>query len=141
MVDGKPVANRVEPNKRPRSSMTPLVVLDREGKHFVLGIGSPGGSRIIAYVMRAALGVLDHRLDPQQAVSLPHVVNRNGVTELEKSEQESAWAQSTADGLKKLGHEVEIHDLNSGLHAILRQPAGGYVGGADPRREGLVLGE
>jgi gamma-glutamyltranspeptidase/glutathione hydrolase len=48
--------------------------------------------------------------------------------------------ESTAKGLKKLGHQVEVTDLNSGLHAILRQPDGGYVGGADPRREGLVLG-
>jgi gamma-glutamyltranspeptidase/glutathione hydrolase len=140
-VDGKPVANRVEPKKRPRSSMTPVVVLDDKGERFVLAIGSPGGSRIIGFVTQSVIGVLDFKLDPQTAMARPHVINRNGPTELEAHATDRAWVDQTKTALEKLGHQVEMIDLNSGLHGILRLPNGGYVGGADPRREGAVLAD
>jgi gamma-glutamyltranspeptidase/glutathione hydrolase len=140
-ANGKSVANRVEPNKRPRSSMTPMVVLDAKGKRLVLALGSPGGSRIIAYVARVMMDVLDFRLDPQTAIARPNIVNRNGLTELERHERDGARVKRTKEALEKRGHQVKVRDLNSGLHAILALPGGGYVGGADPRREGLVLGE
>lgn len=138
--DGRPVANRVEPGKRPRSSMTPLLVLDEHGEQFVLAVGSPGGSRIIGYVTRAAMMVLDFKLDPQSVFALPHVINRNGVTELEDVPGERGWLSATKSGLEALGHKVEIGEQASGLHAILRLPDGTLLGAADPRREGRALG-
>ena len=133
-VDGTIVANRVEPGKRPRSSMSPAVVLDGTGQlRYVLG--SPGGSRIIAYVARTIMGLIDWKLDPQQAVSLPHHVNRNGATELE--------ADTPLPGLKtsleNMGHSVKVRALVSGLHAI-EIAEDGLKGGADPRREGVAIG-
>ncbi len=141
-VDGKPVANRVEPGKRPRSSMAPVIVLRADDDRFVMALGSPGGSRIIAYVARVLFGVLDHGMALQAAVDQPHIVNRNGATELERNDDAAwqAWLARTQRGLEALGHEVQVRDLNSGLHAILRDDAG-YVGAADPRREGLVIGD
>lgn len=134
-AEGRPVANRVEAGKRPRSSMSPMLVLDAEGR-LVLAVGSPGGSRIIGYVLRAMLGVLDWGLDPQAAVSLPHAVNRNGKTDLE--EGTSVAAHKAA--LEALGHEVNVRTMTSGLHAIKVTPDG-LEGGADPRREGVALGD
>jgi gamma-glutamyltranspeptidase/glutathione hydrolase len=136
---GRPVANRVQPGKRPRSSMAPVIVLDEKGEQFVLAIGAPGGSRIPAYVARSLTAVLDLGLDVQQAVALPHVVNRNGATELERYTLQPAWAGQARAGLEALGHDVVIRDLNSGLHGIMRMPDGRLVGGVDPRREGQVL--
>ncbi|MGH6945709.1 MAG: gamma-glutamyltransferase [Kiloniellales bacterium] len=132
---GRPVANRVEAGKRPRSSMAPLLVLDREGR-LVAALGSPGGSRIIGYVARAATGILDWGLTPQQAVSLPHVVNRNGPTDLEAGTR----AEALKPALQARGHEVRVMALDSGLHA-LAAVRDGYLGGADPRREGYVAGD
>lgn len=138
-VGGKPVANRVEAGKRPRSSMAPIIVLDEDGG-FVLAVGSPGGSRIIPYVAQTLIAVLDHGLDLQAAIARPHVANRNGPTELEKGVPGfEAWADEQAAALEKLGHEVKLSDMNSGLHAIQRED-GALHGAADPRREGLVLG-
>ena len=134
-ADGRPVANRVQPGKRPRSSMSPLLVLDEDGK-LLLAIGSPGGSRIIGYVLRATLGVLDWGLDPQSAVELPHVVNRNGATDLEFG----SAIQGAAPGLLARGHQINYRDMTSGLHAIQVTPDG-LRGGADPRREGVALGD
>jgi len=139
-VEGRLVANRVEPGKRPRSSMAPILVVNAADDSFVLAVGSPGGSRIINYVARVLIGVLDHGLDPQQAISRPNIVNRNGVTELEAGDAWQSWLGQTKAGLEALGHQVKLRDLNSGLHAIKRI-AGGYVGGADPRREGVVVGD
>lgn len=132
--DGKPIANRVEGGKRPRSSMSPTIVL-KDGAP-VLAVGSPGGSRIIGYVARAIIGILDWGMDPQQAVSQPHVINRNGKTDVE---QDSA-ALALIGALEAKGQEISVRDLNSGLHAI-QITSEGLIGGADPRREGVALGD
>jgi gamma-glutamyltranspeptidase/glutathione hydrolase len=131
--DGKPIANRVEGGKRPRSSMAPTIVL-RDGTPVLLA-GSPGGSRIIPYVARTLIAILDWGVDPAEAVAMGHVVNRNGPTDLEAGTE----AEALADELAALGHETEMRDLNSGLHVILVQD-GALVGAADPRREGVAFG-
>ncbi|MGE0723467.1 MAG: gamma-glutamyltransferase [Alphaproteobacteria bacterium] len=133
--DGRPVANRVAGGKRPRSSMAPTLVFDRDGR-FALAIGSPGGSRIIGFVLKTLVGVLDWQLDVQQAINLPNVVNRNGPTEIEPGPGSDALARA----LRALGHEVRVAPIESGLHGI-QAVAGGWVGGADPRREGIALGD
>jgi gamma-glutamyltranspeptidase/glutathione hydrolase len=133
--DGTPVANRVEAHKRPRSSMSPTLVFNARGQ-FVLATGSPGGSQIIGYVSQALLAMLDWQQNPQQAVSLPHYGNRNGVTELEVNR----GLASAMAALRALGHTVQEVEMTSGLSAIVRT-AHGYAGGADPRREGVVLGD
>ena len=138
--DGHPVANRVEPGKRPRSSMAPMLVLSADGKRFLMAVGSPGGSRIIAYVARTLVAVLDHQLDIQTAINLPNVANRNGATEIEQMPAMPGWAEQTGTELRERGHEVKIRDMNSGLHAIVRRGEV-YFGGADPRREGVALGD
>jgi len=132
--DGRPVANRVEGGKRPRSSMAPTVVL-KDGAPVLL-IGSPGGSNIINYVAQALVAILAWGMDPQQAISLGHVVNRNGVTELE----EETEAADLAVPLAARGHETSIRNLNSGLQVIQITPDG-LIGAADPRREGVALGD
>ena len=132
--DGLPVANRVQPGKRPRSSMAPTVVFDGSG-HPLLAIGSPGGSRIICYVAKALVGVIDWSLDLDQAVSHANLCNRNGPSELEAG---SPMLDLKAS-LEERGHEIIIREMNSGLHAVM---VGGdsLVGAADPRREGAVRG-
>jgi gamma-glutamyltranspeptidase/glutathione hydrolase len=132
-IDGRPVANRVEPGKRPRSSMAPTLVFDADGK-LRLVVGSPGGSRIIGYTVDAIVAALDWGLDMQAAVALPHVVNRNGATELE----EGTALETLAPDLEAMGHEVRIVTMTSGLHGI-KIVDGLPQGGADPRREGVVL--
>lgn len=132
--DGVPIANRLEPGKRPRSSMAPTIVM-KDGKP-VLAIGSPGGSRIIGYVATSIIGWLDWGLNIQEALSLPHAVNRFGTYDLE----EGTAATAMQGPLEAMGYEVNLRDLNSGLHAI-QINAGGLRGAADPRREGIALGE
>ena len=133
--DGRPVANRVEPGKRPRSSMAPTIAKGPHGG-FRLAVGSPGGSRIIGYTVLRVLGVLDWGLDAQAAVELPNVVNRNGPTTLEAGTP----AEALAEPLRARGHAVEIEAMTSGLHAVERRD-GRLYGGADPRREGVALGD
>ena len=130
---GKPAPNRPAPGKRPRSSMSPTIVLDPAGK-FVLETGSPGGSRIIGYTVRSALGVLTWGLDMQSAIDLPHAMNRGGVTSVA---QELA---GQIPALTEMGHRVEVNRMISGLQGI-EKVAGGLTGGADKRREGVVLGD
>ena len=130
---GVPIANRVEPGKRPRSSMAPTIVR-RDGAP-VLIVGSPGGSRIIGYVVKAIIAHLDWKMDVQQAVSLPNLVNRFGVFDLEAG----TWAADLAPDLEALGYEVSVKPMVSGLHAI--SLGDGLRGGADPRREGIALGD
>jgi len=127
------LANRVQANKRPRSSMAPMMIFNKD-KSLKLLVGSPGGSRIINYVSQTIIGVLDWKLNPQEAINLPKVTNRNYVTTLERGTS----AQALQPILEAKGHTVHVRDLNSGLHAI-ELTASGLVGGADPRREGIVL--
>lgn len=132
-ADGVPIANRVEPGKRPRSSMAPTIVL-RDGAP-VLALGSPGGSRIIGYVSEAIVGVIDWGLDVQQAAQIPHAVNRFGTYDLEAG----SAAVSLAEPLTAMGFEVNERALTSGLHLIGIGER--LSGGADPRREGIALGK
>ncbi|MEM9279648.1 MAG: gamma-glutamyltransferase, partial [Pseudomonadota bacterium] len=133
-VDGKLVANRIEPGKRPRSSMAPTIIM-KEGKP-VLAIGSPGGSSIIPYVAKTIIAWIDWDMDIQQAIELPHLVNKFGRYDLEKG----TAAEKFAKPLEMLGFVTETRDLNSGLHGIEITPEG-LEGGADPRREGLAVGK
>ncbi len=134
-IDGKPVANRVEPGKRPRSSMAPVMVFDKEGR-LLLVVGSPGGARIIAYVARTLTRVLDGGMDIAAAVAAPHVATTGAVAELEQGTD----AEALAERLARLGHKVAVRELNSGLHGIqITQDT--LIGGADPRREGAAMGD
>lgn len=132
--DGVPIANRVEPGKRPRSSMAPTIVM-KDGKP-VLVVGSPGGSRIIGYVAKTIIAHMDWGMDIQQAISLPHLVNRFGTYDLE----EGTKATGLEGALTELGFKTNIRSLTSGIHAIAITPDG-LEGGADPRREGIAVGE
>ncbi|MDO9415959.1 gamma-glutamyltransferase [Pararhizobium sp.] len=130
---GAPIANRVEPGKRPRSSMSPTIVL-KDGKPW-LAIGSPGGSQIIGYVAQALIARIEWGMDVQQAVSMPHLINRFGRYDIEAGTE----AEKLKGPLEALGYEVKVTDMNSGLHAIEITPDG-LLGGADPRREGVAIG-
>ncbi|MEN3158468.1 gamma-glutamyltransferase [Alkalimonas sp. NCh-2] len=133
-LDGELVANRVQGGKRPRSSMSPVMVFDGDGSLRIV-LGSPGGSRIINYVAQTLVALIDWQLDIQSAINLPRVTHRNDFLALEKG---TAIAQHQS-ALEQMGHQVRIIDLNSGLHGIVLLDAG-LQGGADPRREGQVLG-
>lgn len=140
--DGVPIANRVQPRKRPRSSMSPTIVFDSDGDLAFLA-GSPGGSRIIGYTSQTLVSMIDFDRDPQQAVNTPHYQNRNGDTELEPP-----VANVTSDydfvglsaALTDLGHTViERGGETSGL-SVIKVTADGFLGGADPRRDGTAGG-
>lgn len=133
-INGHAALNRVEPNKRPRSAMSPTIVFNRAG-NVELVVGSPGGSRIISYVAQTLIGVLDWGLDIQQAINLPKITNRNDYTALEKNTPIAELESKLSDK----GHTVRIIDLNSGLHGIQIKD-GRLIGGADPRREGVAVG-
>jgi gamma-glutamyltranspeptidase/glutathione hydrolase len=133
--DGKPVANAPGPGKRPMSAMSPTLVFDSDGK-FRIAAGSPGGPVIIDYVAQSLIGMLDSNLDPQTAVSLPHAANLNGVTILEKDTPIDDYAPA----LTAMGHKVILRELESGSH-IIEHTKKGYIGGADPRRDGVAMGD
>ena len=133
---GLPVANRVEPGKRPRSSMSPLLVFDKQTGELEMSLGSPGGSAIINYVGKTLLGTQDWGLNLQQAINLPNFGSRNGPTELEQGRT----PQAVIEGLKARGHEVLLNEQTSGLQGVERNAAG-WFGAADPRREGVARGE
>ncbi|WP_457353217.1 gamma-glutamyltransferase family protein [Roseateles sp. P5_D6] len=135
-ADGKPVANRVEAGKRPRSSMAPTLVFDRDGK-LVMVAGSPGGPVIIHYVAKAITGALAWGLPPQQAVDLPNFGHFNSGQLI--VERGALTTEQLAD-LRGRGQQVVETDLTSGLQVLVRVKEG-WVGGADPRREGVVRGE
>ena len=133
-VNGRPILNRVEPGKRPRSAMSPTVMFDEDGE-LELVVGSPGGSRIISYVAQTIIGVVDWQMDVQQAINLPKITNRNDYTALEKGTP----VEGIAEQLTSKGHNVRLVDLNSGLHGI-QIVDGKLVGGADPGPEGVAVG-
>jgi gamma-glutamyltranspeptidase/glutathione hydrolase len=134
-VNGIKDVNRPQPGKRPRSSMSPTLVFDGGGR-FHLSVGSVGGNNIVGYVSEALVAMLDWGMDPQRAAGLPHVVNLNRDTRLEKG----TALEALADALRKRGHTVNIRSLASGTQAILVKD-GLLWGGADPRREGVALGD
>ena len=138
---GQPVANRVEPGKRPRSAMAPTLVFDRNSGELLATVGSPGGSQIIEYVSKSLVAMLDWKLDPQAAISLPNFGSRNGATELETG----LFSPALKQVLKDKGHALSEIDMTSGIQAIVRtRDAQGKVslsGGADPRREGVAVGD
>lgn len=139
--DGQPIANRVQPGKRPRSSMSPTIVFDAEGD-LELVTGSPGGSRIISYTAQSIVNFIDFGLDPQEAINVPHYMNRNGSTDIEAPIPGVTWdydAQGLADELEARGHSVNITGLSSGL-SLIAVTDDGLVGGADQRRDGTVGG-
>jgi gamma-glutamyltranspeptidase/glutathione hydrolase len=139
--DGAIVANRVQPGKRPRSSMAPTLIFDRASNQLVATLGSPGGSQIINYVAKTVVGVLDWQLDIQQAIALPNFGSRNGPTEVE----DGLVAPAVIDALRARGHDVRPIPMTSGLQGIVRLRDGSsatrWAGGADPRREGIALGD
>jgi gamma-glutamyltranspeptidase / glutathione hydrolase len=135
-ADGKPIANRVQPGKRPRSSMSPTLVFDAGSGQLLMSLGSPGGAAIIHFTAKTLLGTLAWGLDPQAAIDLPNFGSFNGPTVLEKGRHEAALAQA----LRERGHTVNETDMTSGIQAVQRTP-GGWRGGADPRREGVVRGQ
>lgn len=132
--DGVLVANRVEPGKRPRSSMSPTIILKDSKPHLI--IGSPGGSRIIGYVAQSIIAFIDWDMNVQEAVSMPHLINRFGTFDLEQGSE----AERFSEPLSALGFKVNVRGLTSGLHAIAITETG-LEGGADPRREGLAVGD
>ncbi|MGF1900415.1 gamma-glutamyltransferase [Aliivibrio sifiae] len=133
-VDGVPIANRIEPGKRPRSSMAPTIVMENNKPY--MAIGSPGGSQIIGYVAKTLVAHLDWGLNLQQAIDLPNMNNRFGAFEIEKDTTAEVWIPK----LEKLGFTIQVKELNSGVQAIKLQ-GNSLVGAADPRREGKVVAQ
>ncbi|USD41053.1 gamma-glutamyltransferase [Vibrio sp. SCSIO 43135] len=131
--DGKPIANRLEPGKRPRSSMAPTIMM-QGGKPY-MAIGSPGGSRIIGYVAQTIIAHTQWDMDIQQAANQPRLLNRFGELDVEQGTS----AETLKPELEKMGFDVNVRDLNSGIHAI-RLTKDGLEGAADPRREGTAIG-
>ena len=138
-VDGKgrPLANAVGPGKRPRSSMAPTIVFDEQGKPWA-ALGSPGGSRIILYVVKALVALIDWQLDAQAATALMNFGSRGGAFEIEIDHPSAIWH---ALKVKPYGHRVSADLLTSGTHAIVVRRDGLLEGGADPRREGVARGD
>ena len=135
-AQGRPIANRVEPGKRPRSSMSPTLVFDADSGQLLASAGSPGGAFIIHFTAKTLYGMLHWGLNAQQAIDLPNFGAMDELVILEKGRITPA----TANALRARGHTVVEAPLPSGLQAIARTPEG-WFGGADPRREGVVLGD
>jgi gamma-glutamyltranspeptidase/glutathione hydrolase len=134
--DGKPVANAPAPGKLPLSAMSPTIVFDKNG-NFLVSVGSPGGPAIIDYVAQILIGILDAHMAPKDALAMPHEINMNGATLLEKSPTSDALAAQ----LTAMGHTVQVPQVEgSGLHGIEKVKEG-YIGAADPRRDGIALGD
>ena len=132
--NGKKVANRLEPHKQPRSSMAPTFVFDNQGK-LLMVVGSPGGPRIIQFVVKAIVNHLDFGLDAQQSISLPSFVVLNDLVELEKNQN----IVQLKSALNKMGHETKVIEIVSGIGAVVVDK-NKITGGADPRREGVAVG-
>jgi len=136
-AQGRPVANRVEPGKRPRSSMSPTLVFDRQSGELLMSLGSPGGALIIHFTAKTLLGTLHQGLTPQQAIDLPNFGTTGGPVLLEAER----FPASTVQTLERAGHTVQQVPMPSGLQALQRGSDGVWLGGADPRREGVVVGD
>jgi gamma-glutamyltranspeptidase/glutathione hydrolase len=131
---GRPVANAVRGGKRPRSSMSPLIVLDRAG-NFVAALGSPGGSAILEYNAKALVGLLAWKLSLKQAIELPNLIARGDTF----SGELAKFSPALLAGLRERGIELKSgHAENSGLHGVVRLADGSYEGAADSRREGVA---
>ncbi|MGB6230287.1 MAG: gamma-glutamyltransferase, partial [Litorimonas sp.] len=153
-ADGRPIANRVEPGKRPRSSMGPFIVFAPDGE-LAFTTGSPGGNAILAYVAKSVVGIIDWELSAQEAIELPNVIARGGTVRLEARDlpeedtdevqrdgpaMEFGMSSDVIDGLEAMGHEVvRSRGEISGLHIIRVRDDGTLEGGADPRREGEAI--
>ena len=135
-AEGKPVANRVQAGKRPRSSMAPTLVLDKATGQLVMSGGSPGGALIIHFTAKTLYGVLNWGLNAQQAIDLPNFGSLNGPSIVE----EKRFPPETVAALRTRGAEVREQAMTSGLQVIQKTPTG-FFGGADPRREGIVMGD
>lgn len=135
-AEGRDIANAIGPGKRPRSSMAPTVIFGPDGRVKAV-LGSPGGNRIILYVLKATIAMIDWKMDPQAAAELANFGSRNGPLEIEST---MAGPMPTLY-MKALGHEVVSRTMTSGLHIIMRRADGTLEGGADPRREGVARGE
>lgn len=131
--NGQPVANRIEPNKRPLSSMSPTIVFKNDKPYLV--IGSPGGSRIIGYVANTLVRHLVWDKPMQEAINEPHLQNRSGVFELE----EDTWAEDYEQRLQRIGYKTLVMEMNSGIHSIVIEDEL-LTGHADPRRDGVAMG-
>ena len=131
-INGKKIANRVEPNKRPMSSMTPTIIF-KDNELYAL-TGSPGGTSIINYVTKSVLGIIDWNLEPDEIVELPHYMNKGNYTELEKD----SVIENLKSELESKGHPVRVLKKRNGLHLAVKKEDG-FIGSADPRREGLVI--
>ena len=134
-INGKPVANAPGPGKRPLSAMSPTIVFGPDGK-FVASLGSPGGRQIIGYVAQALVALIDGQLTMQAAADAPRHINLNGATVIEANTPQVQLAPA----LTAMGHRVRITRFDSGVNGIAHV-SGGYEGGADPRREGVALGD
>lgn len=136
VLNGLPVANAPAPGKLPLSSMSPTIVFDKDNK-FLVSVGSPGGPAIIDYVAQTLIGMLDAKMSPKEAISMPRVLNQNGSTNLERG----PGVDDLATQLRAMGHTVQTPQVEgSGLHAIAKV-GNGYIGAADPRRDGIALGD
>ena len=134
--DGAPAANAIAGGKRPRSSMAPIIVLDKKGK-FLAAVGSPGGNAILSYNLKAMVGVFYWGLNMQQAVSLPNVVARGETY----SGDADLFGPEMLAALNARGVNVKVGQIEgSGLQGVIVRPGGMLEGGADPRREGVAKG-
>jgi gamma-glutamyltranspeptidase / glutathione hydrolase len=142
-ASGKPIANRVEPGKRPRSSMSPTLVIDKTTGKVIMSAGSPGGALIIHFTAKTLIGTLNWNMNAQEAINLPNFGSLNGPSILEAKR----FPPAVVEALKAKGHEIREIEMTSGLQAIERTTSSGsstydgFFGGADPRREGVVLGD
>ena len=139
--DGVPIANRVQPSKRPRSSMSPTIVRTIGGEVLFLA-GSPGGSRIIGYTSKAILGMIDFDLDPQQACHQPHTQNQNGNTEIESPSDIIVPFdfEGLVAGLEERNHTIDERSGEASGLSLIAVVEDGFLGGADPRRDGTAGG-
>ena len=144
-AQGRPIANRVQANKRPRSSMSPTLVFDKATGELLMSTGSPGGEMIIHFTTKTLIGLLHWGMTPQQAIDLPNFGAIFGALGDPMVVEEKRFSADTLQSLRARGAEVRELALTSGIQAILKRPMVGHsknwISGTDPRREGQVLGQ